>query len=559
MTQEDGLDARTQEKGERIKAFMDIGTNSIRLLLVRFNENRSYTIISQQKEVVRLGEDEFVDQHLQMGAMRRAVLVCRTFTEMARAQGADEIVAIATSATREARNRDEFLRMLRQEAGLEVRPISGLEEARLIYLGVTSGFHMEERRAVFIDIGGGSTEIVVGDQFAYAHLDSLKLGAIRLTSMFFLPEEPSPLSVDRYSLIARYVRNATIRSVQRIREHEYDIAIGSSGTIENLADIAVRRFHGRPRQRDDVMTYAQLSEIVEMLCSLTLEERRNVPGINPDRADIIIAGAAILHTIMGELGLEEIRATDRGLREGLIIDALARSHPEMLKGLSVRERGVIQLGRACRFDEPHATTVKVLALQLFDSGRKLGLHKLGKAERELLGHASMLHDVGSFLSYSNHQAHTYYLIRNADLVGFDLHEVELIAAVARFHRKGYPRKKHPEYITLNKRSRRVVRVLSTLLRMAESLDRSHAGLITQAAFEKVGRKRAVLRVHASEPCHLELWGVQGHQRAFQRTFGRRLELRLVSEKVEADEVAHDLDLEGEGGGGALSQLSDGAG
>src|SRR5882672_6828597 len=168
----------------RVVGFVDMGTNSVRLLLVRIRPNHAYSILNSQKEVIRLGDHEFGERRLQKAAMNRAVLVCRRFAELARASGAEEIVAVATSATREARNKAEFLRRLKREAGIEFHTVSGKEEARLIYLGVASGIHLGRKRALFIDIGGGSTELVLGDQEQPLYLDSLRLGAIRLTSLF---------------------------------------------------------------------------------------------------------------------------------------------------------------------------------------------------------------------------------------------------------------------------------------------------------------------------------------------------------------------------------------
>jgi len=522
--------AKTAWPDEKIGAFMDIGTHAVRLLLVRITPNRTFTILTQQKELVRLGEGEFVDDHLQPEAMRRAALVCRKFAEMARAYGADEIVAVATAATREAKNQGEFVRMLAQDAGVHIHPIGGLEEARLIYLGVSSGVHLADRRALIVDIGGGSTELVLGDQAQHYFLDSLKLGAIRLTSLFFIPGESGPVTPDRYALLQRYIRNAAVRTVQRLREWPApDLVIGSSGTIENLADIAARMFLRRPRQRDDRLTHAHLQGVIRELCSLPLEERRKVPGINPARADIIVAGAAILDTLMEELSLDELRVSDRALREGLIVDYLGRAHPDLLGNLGVRDRSVLQLGRACNFDEAHATIVARLALQLFDSARGAGLHAFGDWERELLGHAAMLHDIGTFLSYTNHQAHTYYLIRNADLLGFDQTEITLMALMARFHRKGVPdRREFPELTALGKEARRILRRLSPLLRLAENLDRSHAGLVTRAELEAIDGKRTALNVYSDRDCQLELWGIRAHQSFFEDVYRRKLVVRHVA-------------------------------
>jgi exopolyphosphatase / guanosine-5'-triphosphate,3'-diphosphate pyrophosphatase len=512
----------------RVIAFMDIGTNSIRMLLVRVNPNQTHSILSEQKEIIRLGEGEFIDQTLRPEAMQRAVLVCQKFAAMANSYGAEEIIAAATSATREAKNQEEFLRLLRRDANLDVHVISGREEARLIYLGISSGVHLGDRQAVFIDIGGGSTEVVVGEQNHYHALDSLKLGAIRLTSLFFLPGESEPVAADRYALIKQYVHIATIRTVQRVREYDLDLAYGSSGTIENLADIAIAMARKRRRDRDDRLTYPQLLDTVGYLCSLPLEERRRVPGMNPSRADIIVAGAAILDTLMEMLELPEIRISDRGLRDGLLVDYLSRGEQAaMLQEMSVRERSVLHLARSCNFDEAHSRHVARLALELFDSARELDLHDYTGSERELLEYACLLHDIGKFLSYNNHEAHTAYMIRNADLLGFDLNEIALLANIGFFHRKSLPdSKKYPDYGALDKPSQQKVQTLSMMLRLAESLDRGHASAVQHARLIPNNRKSAILEIRTDGDPQLEIWGSQHQIKNFEKVFGRKLRLEV---------------------------------
>ncbi|MBK6768425.1 MAG: Ppx/GppA family phosphatase [Ardenticatenales bacterium] len=527
-----GTAARAEERGSldpgdagsspQVKAFIDIGTNSVRLVLVRITADGSTTELTQRKETVRLGEGEFGTGFLTPDAMARATLVVGTFADMARANGATEIVAIATAATREARNREVFLSGLRDATGLDVRPISGLEEARLIYLGVASGLHLGDRTAVFIDIGGGSTELIVGDQNSYRALDSLRLGAIRLTAQFFRPGDDGPVSAARYAELQDTVRATAVRALQRLAGYgPLDMAVGSSGTAQNVADIAIRLAHNRLRERTDVVTAAQVADVARMLCGLPQAERAKVPGINPARADIIVAGAAILQTLLEELGVNDLTISDRGLREGLILDDLDRHHPGIRAGQTVREQSVLQLGRRCQFDEPHHVHVARLALGLFDSARAGGLHDLPDTAREILAHAAMLHDIGAFLSYSGHERHTYYLVRHAPLLGFDDHEIELLAAVARFHRKGYPSKLRFEYRDLPRAGRRLVRPLAALLRLAESLDRTHTGVVRDARFARRDDGTLALHVTTGGDWSLERWGLDGQLTAFARVFGER--------------------------------------
>ncbi|MCY2967512.1 MAG: Ppx/GppA phosphatase family protein, partial [Planctomycetota bacterium] len=382
------------------------------------------------------------------------------------------------------------------------------------------------KQTLFIDIGGGSTETIVGDQTQYKFLDSLKLGAIRLTSMFFRKDDSGPVSPVKYGRIQRYVRTRSVRTLQRLRQLPIEQAIASSGTACNLAEISLRMTLKRGLQRGDVVTRAQLREAVQLLCSLPLEKRREVPGINPERADIIVAGAAVLETLLEELNIPEVIISERGLREGLPIDYLSRfDDAHLFQSTSFRERSVFELGRRCNFDEPHARQVAKLAWQLFDSAKEAGLHNLGDWERELLEHASLLHDVGTFVSYGNHRAHSHYLIRNADLLGFDQTELAIIAATALFHHKAFPRPRHPEFAELDKRSRDIVKVLCTFLRIAESLDRSHLQSVADANLRVIDRKTALLELTPARDCHLELWEVKNHAKSFEKAFDHSLHIR----------------------------------
>jgi exopolyphosphatase/guanosine-5'-triphosphate,3'-diphosphate pyrophosphatase len=511
----------------RLVAFMDIGTNSIRLLVVRIHPDHSTTVVTQLKQMVRLGEGEFTAQQaLQPEAIDRAVAVVRHFARLARSYGAVDIIAVATAATREATNQREFVRRVRREAHLDVRVVSGPEEARLIYLGVASGAHLGDKQAFFIDIGGGSTEVIIGTQHQHHYLNSLRLGAIRLTTQF-LPNEQGPIAPQQYARLQRYIQHHTVHAVRELRAHRIDLALGSSGTIENLADIALRMSARRRLQRNDVVSYKDLKQAIMKLGTLSLAERRQVPGINPERADIIIAGAAILDVLMRELALPAIQVSDRGLRDGLLADYLLRhGHTPLLDGMSVRERSVLQLGRACHFDAAHGCTTARLAQAVFHSARTAGLHTFGAWECELLAHAAMLHRIGTFLTYNDYQAHSAYFIRNANLLGFDQTEIAIIAATALYHRKAMPHAEHPEFAALDRRAQKIVLVLCVLLRLAESLDRSHAGLVQQACLSIQGASQAVLTLYSAADCQIEIWAVERHREAFRKVFGRSLDITV---------------------------------
>ncbi len=512
----------------KVVAFIDIGTNSISLLLARIHPDKTYAVLDKREEIVRLGEGEFIDQSIQPAAIQRAVEVCGNYVNLARRAQADEIIAVATTATREATNRSEFIQHLKETSGLDVRAISGLEEARLTYLGVASGLDFQGRQALFVDIGGGSTKLIVGDHQHHYLLDSLKLGSLRLTSMFFRPDETGPVDPGRYKLLQNYIRNNFVRSIQRIQPYKIDAVVGSAGTLLSLVDITARHFHNRAHAPDEITTHEQLKQVIKVLCDLPLDQRRQMPGMQPERAGSIIAGAAIIDTLMEALSLTSLQISERSLRDGMLADYLQRS-PELLAlgQMNVREQSVLRLARTVDFDEPHARQVARLALQLFDSAFSLGLHKLGRWERELLEYTALLHDIGAFLSYQNHQKHTYYLIHNADLLGFDQKETAIMAMAGMHHRKGLPSADENEFQTLDKDSQTAVRVMAMMLHLSESLDRGHVGAVHRAHFIAGPGDMIILEVFSNQDCQLEVWGVQNHLKEFEKAFQRPLEVRLA--------------------------------
>jgi len=514
----------------RVVGLIDVGTNSVRLMVVRLNPNKSYTIINQHKVMVRLGEGEFLKGRLQPHAIDRTVLVLKRFVAMARNLGAEDFWAVATSATRDAENRQVFLDRVLHEADLDLKVISGLEEARLIYLGVSSGVHLGDKTALFIDIGGGSTETILGNQFEFFSLDSMKLGAIRLKN-FFLEEGTGEVTDAEYALLRQHVRNSALRTIQRVKSQEIHLAFGSSGTIENLYDIIQKNSPGKkksPNPDEEIMTLAEMERVISMMCSMNLEERKKIPGMNPERADILIPGAAILHTLMEEIGLERIQISRRSLRNGLLQDYLIRGkfgYLEKDAQFSVRESSVLQLGRSCGFNETHARHISELALEIFDSARNSGMHDLSYHNRELLKYSALLHDVGMFLSFSNHHAHTYYIIRNAELLGFNNSEIAIMASTAFYHSKKYPKKKHAEFSCLEKDAQDTVKVLSMFLSIAESLDRTHHQLIKGSCFI-LEKEKPLLVIKAVEGSEIELWALESHQKYFKKIFGNTFDTRI---------------------------------
>ncbi len=511
------------KNGDQVVGFIDIGTNAVRLLVVRINPNHSYTIISQEKEAVRLGEQEFVDNKLKHNAIERTVFVCKRFAELARVYGATNIIAVGTSAAREARNRTEFLRQILDTTGLNVHIISGEEEARLVFMGVSSGIDICDEKIAVIDLGGGSTEIAIGDQYRCLYLSSLKLGAIRLTSQFIGENWVGSVASNVYKKIKKHVSFQIQEAKAKVKEYGISTAWGASGTIINLAEITHKMFKKDIESENFTLTKRNLNRLSSLLCSLPLAERKKIPGINPERADIIIAGVAIIETIMEEFDLKAINISNRDLRDGLLVDYLSNFEGfRELQKAPVRNRSVMYLGRSCDFDEKHSDIVTSLSLQLFDSAKIIGLHNLNDVDRELLRYAAILHDIGDFLSFTNHNVHSCYIINNAELLGFTEKEKAIIGNIARFHRKKLPTKKSLKSTGLDEKSKELIIILSTFLRLAEKLDRSHCGLVTKVTLNEDGNESILLSFYSTSNCSLEEWSIMQNRQAFFNAFGKKL-------------------------------------
>jgi len=508
----------------RIIGFIDLGTNSVRLLVVRLNQNGSYTLVTQQKEVIRLGEGEFTDNRLTDAAMQRATGVIVRLIELAKSRGAEEFVAVATSATREASNGEELCNRIEDLTGVQIHIISGAEEARLIWLGVSSGIDLKGETALFIDIGGGSTEIIVGDQHEPFFLRSLKLGAIRTTGMFVQAEKDGRVSQHMLFSLRRRIEHEIVHIARHINTWNITRAIGSSGTILSLETVAASHKPCVSSHIPGFISIEELDILIRYLSNLPLHMRKEVPGLNSDRADIIIAGAVILHEIVKVSGLKGVYTSSRSLRDGLLVDYITRipgfPHAEPV---SIRERSVRHLGRLCHIDEPHASHIVKLSLQLYHSGIRAGLFPSYDEAEELLSHAAYLHDVGQFISFSNHHQHSFYLITQVPLLGFNQHEVLMIGLIARYHRKKLPRQRDNPFQELDRTDRRIVRVLSLLLRIAENLDRSHDRRIEKAEFIRK-KDRVVLSVSCISDCSLEIWAVESEKDSFFRTFRTKLQI-----------------------------------
>jgi exopolyphosphatase/guanosine-5'-triphosphate,3'-diphosphate pyrophosphatase len=517
-------------------AAIDIGTNSIHLLVARPTGNNRFDVIDREKEVVRLGSGSGDMKRLAPEAIERGIEALTRFRQIADSAGAD-VLAVATSAVREAENRDEFIRRAREDAGVRVEVVSGAEEARLIHLGVLQAVPVFDRRHLLVDIGGGSTEFVVGQDGEMLEARSLKLGAIRLTERFLRDE---PLKGRALTECRQYIRAYLTQVVRLVKQAGFEVAVGSSGTIVNLAEIS-RALRGEPTPKQvsgAVLTAKQLTNAVNALAGArTVEERTQVPGLDPKRADIILGGALVLEQIFEQLDIDEMIISDFALREGVLLDALRRRDRTSIGHLrDLRYESVLHLAAITPTERDHAEHATDLAMQLFDATRDL--HEIDEANEELLEAAGLLANVGLFVSHDRHHLHSYYIIRNSDLLtGFTDHEIELVAQIARYHRKSAPKPSHEEFARLARADQKVVEVLAGMLRVAFALDRTRNGVVRGITVERRKRELDVVLDTDGQDAALELYTADARKHLLEAALGVRLGF-VVAEAAEGDDDAY---------------------
>ena len=519
---------------ERILAAIDVGTNSIHMVVARIQPALpAFTIIAREKTTVRLGDRHRQNGNLTEEAMERAIDALKRCQEIAKSLNAEQTIAVATSAMREAPNGRDFLQRIEAELGLWINLISGPEEARRIYLGVLSGMELNSQPHIIIDIGGGSTELVLGDGHEPRTLSSTKIGAVRLTSEQITTD---PISNVEFQSLQAYIRGMLERPVEELKAATCNPVkvprlVGTSGTIETLAIIHARQKTGAVPSPLNGYEFSlkDLRETVAHLRRLSIAGRTEIPGINDRRAEIILAGALILQEAMALLGMESIVICERSLREGVIVDWML-THGLIEDRLryqgSVRQRSVLNTAHKYRVKLDYSEQVATFALSLFDQTQGI-LHNWGEEERELLWAAAILHNCGHHVSHSSHHKHSYYLIRHSDLLGYTETEIETIANLARYHRKSAPKKKHESYRSLtSKRHRRVVDQLSALLRLAVALDRRQIGAIKHVLCQTSPQSQEFrLLIQPARPdddCALELWSLDYKKASFETEFGLKL-------------------------------------
>jgi exopolyphosphatase/guanosine-5'-triphosphate,3'-diphosphate pyrophosphatase len=471
------------QPGQRRVAAIDIGTNSIHLVIAAVDVGlTSFSVLHAEKDTARLGERDPDTGDLSLAAIERAFRSLRHDIELARSYGVEQIVTAATSAVREAPNGREFLQAVQEQLGLAVDLVSGPEEARLIYLGVLSGMAFGEQPHLIIDIGGGSTELVLADGRDARVLTSTRIGAVRLQREFC---QQDPLPSQRRSFLKAYIQGALDPAVAQVRAAlppaESPVLVATSGTAMAMAALAAAEDGKTPLKLQGYrLSRQRIDQLLARLLTLTPEQRRALPVINERRAEIIVPGALILQTAMAMLGCPELVVCDRALREGLIVDWMLRNHllgDRFVYQSSIRRRTVLHQAQRFGVERERADWVAAHALSLYDQSRGLLHHDEG-AGRELLWAAAQLHTCGKSINISAYHKHSWYLIRHGELLGYSQSEHLMVAAIARYHRRSLPKKRHEAWQLIEGRDqRRTVASMALLLRLAAALDRRPAAVI----------------------------------------------------------------------------------
>ncbi|MFN7526753.1 MAG: HD domain-containing protein [Dolichospermum sp.] len=520
-------------------AAIDIGTNSLHMVIVKIEAALpSFTMIAREKETVRLGDRNLITGELKPEIMNKAMACLGRFKTIAYSLGVTSIVAVATSAVRESPNGKEFLHQIETQVGLNVDLISGPEEARRIYLGVLSGMEFNNQPHIIIDIGGGSTELILGDSEEPRSLTSTKIGAVRLTGELV---KSDPITETEFKYLQAYARGMLERSVEEVQGKlkigDSPRLIGTSGTIETIATIHAREklglvpstLNGYQFSLQDLRTW------VTRLRRMTNIERAAIPGMPEKRSEVILAGAVILQEAMTLLGLESLTVCERSLREGVIVDWML-THGFIDNRLrfqsSIRQRSVLKTAKKYQTNLEHGDRVAAFALSIFDQ-TQAQIHNWGANQRQLLWAAAVLHNSGHHVSHSAHHKHSYYLIRNSELLGYNETEIEIIANIARYHRKSPPKKKHENYRNLlHKEHRTMVNQLSAMLRLAVALDRRQIGAIAhiqceyQPNFQEF--KMLIFPSTIEDECGLEMWSLDYKKGVFEEEFGLKFVATLMN-------------------------------
>lgn len=509
-------------------AAIDTGTNSIHTVIVEVGEDLSITIVDSTKDAAQLGRGTDAEGNLSARGMTDALAAFRKAYALCNRHRVERVLAVATSAIREAPNGLEFLRVASKQTGVDVRVISGPEEARLIYLAVRESIHLDGRPFFCVDIGGGSVEFIWGTREDLLFADSLKIGSLRLAGDFQLSDPATKAEVRQ---IARYAGEQMKPLDSAAAEHRADVLVGTSGTIHQLCRLALSdtpAVLSTNSLHQQAVSAEALKGVCRKLARSTVKERTAMSGLDRPRLYSIVPGAVLFQSILERYTVDEVIVCEYALREGVLYDYVARNRAGLRQEQAlpdVRRRSVLALARRCEWQEAHARHVAALSLSLFDQlGPRFGWRA---DERDLLEYAALLHDIGMHISVQRHHRHSQYLIEHGELLGFTPREVAIIANAARYHRSHRPKRDHAGYRALAKRDRRIVDAFAGILQLAESFDRTQFQLIRSLHCEVDESSVAVLATAAGDAA-VELSVAAERTGLLARAIGRPVRVQLAA-------------------------------
>lgn len=513
-------------------AAIDIGTNSIHMIIVEVLAQRNFDVIEREKEMVKLGAGVFATHRLSDRAFENGLEVIQRYVRLAEQVGVDEVITAATSAIREAQNGEDFLNQVVRQTGLAPRMISGKEEARLIFLAVRNSIALEDETALVLDIGGGSTEAVVGDRQNVLFSDSLPLGVLRLLDMF---EDKGPVGREGRHVLEAHIEFVAQQAIDQIRSIGVDRVIGTSGTIRSLGEAAYRKAGGDALQSVNAETVRlkDIKALTHELLETKLDKRARYEGISDKRTDAIHLGGILLVKLLELVEVKTITLCDASLREGMILDYLERHSqdvPSFPAETNLRDRKAAQLAQKYESDWPRNEHVADLALQLFDQTQ--AIHDYGDFERDLLRFSALLHDIGQFISYRKHHKNSRYIINRANPRGFTDEEILLIANLTRYHCKAAPTKKHKRFRKLSKPHRQLVQTLSGLLRIAVSLDKTKNQRVKSVSCH-ISEDVLTIEVGGADNLDLELWAARRDRHVLAEALNRDVDIQYFGRSPSA--------------------------
>ncbi|HEV2765622.1 MAG TPA: Ppx/GppA phosphatase family protein [Pyrinomonadaceae bacterium] len=507
-----------------IIAAIDIGSNSIKMVVVDAAASDSFAVLAREKETVRLGRGTLREGHLARETIERAADCIKRFRSIAEMRGAERVVAVATASVREADNAPEFIEEVLEQAGVRVELLSGVEEARLIGIAAAQGCAEPGASLLNIDIGGGSTEFSLVRDGMPSVLYSVNLGAVGLTERFVSSD---PVKAKELRALRDEIRAALERPSRELRGETWQQATGTSGTIIALGAFLRARGGGSKAQAAQPtgaeVALNALSRFNDEVTGMDSAERRRLPGISAQRAEILVAGGQILEGSMRALGVKQLRTCDYALREGVVIDRLremeAASRPPVPDVADPRLLGVHAVGRRFGYEESHALHVALLSERIFDA--LAPTTGLTRHQRTLLSAAALLHDVGYHIAHEAHHKHSLYLVKHSELTGFSEAERDVIANITRYHRGGLPKERHAEYTALNRADRATVDRLGGILRVADALDIGHESRVEDITCEREGRSVRV-ELRSAFDCEKEIWAAERKGDLFEQSFECKL-------------------------------------